>query len=197
MNAFVASFTTALLIWAARLDLMTRKIPRGAGFGVLAIGLFVLLWNQLWIEALYYVLAIWCTSGGVWTLLLILASLATAFVRGGDSIPLVLGLVIISVFFWMHWFGGGDAQLAIGLIGIGHDWAILAFLVGATIISMIFLVFRRHGVTEGLKRLHQVFRNLAAKPDAHAIRTPWAVIAMIAGILYLWLWPLFIGGSSV
>jgi hypothetical protein len=195
MNIVISSLTTVLLIWAARFDYMTRKIPRGAGFGILAIGLFVLLWNQLWIEALYYVLAIWCTSGGIWILVLILTSLATIFVRGESSIPLVLGIVLVSVFFWMHWFGGGDAQLAIGLIGIGHDWAILAILAGATIFFMILLVFRRYGIMGGLKRLQHVFLNLGAKPDAYAIHTPWAVIALIAGILYLWLWPLFIVGS--
>ncbi len=195
MNIVISSLTTVILIWAARFDYMTRKIPRGAGFSILAIGLFVLLWNQYWIEALYYVLAIWCTSGGIWSLVLILASLATIFVRGENSIPLVLGIILASVFFWMHWFGGGDAQLAIGLIGIGHDWAVLALLAGSTIFLMILLVFRRYGIMGGLKRLQHVLLNLSAKPDAYAIRTPWAMIALIAGILYLWLWSLFIGGS--
>ncbi|MEJ2607292.1 MAG: hypothetical protein P8Z41_11540, partial [Anaerolineales bacterium] len=68
MNVVISCLTTVLLIWAARFDYTTRRIPRGAGFSLLAIGLFVLLWNQLWIEALFYVLAIWCTSGGIWAL---------------------------------------------------------------------------------------------------------------------------------
>ena len=195
MNVVISCLTTVLLIWAARFDYMTRKIPRGAGFSLLAIGLFVLLWKQLWIEALYYVIAIWCTSGGIWALVLIMASLATVFAHGESSIPLVLGIVLVSVFFWVHWFGGGDAQLAIGLIGIGHDWTVLALLAGATIFLMILLVFRRHGIMGGLKRLQHVFLNLGARPDVYAIRTPWAVIALVAGILYLWLWPLFIGGG--
>jgi hypothetical protein len=197
MNILVASFATVLLLWAARVDYRIGKIPRGAGFGILAIGLFVLLWNQMWVEAVFYVVAIWCTSGGIWSLVLILASIMTMSIQGESSLPLVVGIVFVSLFFWMRWFGGGDAQLAIGLLGIGHDWMILVLLVGCTIISMGVLVFRRHGLLNGLRRLRYVFQNLGSKPDADAIHTPWAVIALIAGILYLWFLPLFGGGSPV
>jgi hypothetical protein len=197
MNILVAGVTTVLLLWAARVDFRIRKIPRRAGFGLLAIGLFILLWNQLWVEALFYVVAIWCTSGGVWSLVLILASIMTVFLRGESSLPLVIGIVFISLFFWMRWFGGGDAQLAIGLVGIGYDWMILALLAGCTILLMGVLVFRRHGFIHGLKRIRYIFLNLGARPDVNAIRTPWAVIALIAGILYLWIWPLFGGGSPI
>jgi hypothetical protein len=191
----VAILTTVLLTWAARVDYRTRKIPRGAGFGVIAIGLFVLLWNQLWIEAVYYLLAIWCTSGGVWRLVLIMISMATVFIRGENSIPLVVGIVLVAVFFWMRWIGGGDAQLAIGLIGIGHDWPILTLLAGCTIFWMLILVFRKYGFPDGLRRLRHVFLNLSTRPDIYALRTPWAVIAMISGVIYLWLWPVITGGN--
>ena len=197
MNILVASLATVFLIWAARVDYRIRKIPRGAGFGILAIGLFVLLWNQLWVEALFFVIAIWCTSGGIWSLVLILISMATVFLQGEASLPLVLGIVLVSLFFWMRWFGGGDAQLAIGLIGIGHDWTILALLAGCTILSMGILVFRRYGFSNGIKRVRYVFQHLSAKPDANAIHTPWALIALIVGILYLWFWPLVSGGNPV
>ncbi len=194
MNILVSILTTVLLIWAARVDYRIRKIPRGAGLCILSIGLFVLLWNRLWVEALYYVLAIWCTSGGIWSMVLILTSMAVLYIGSASSIPLVLGIVMVSVFFWMRWFGGGDAQLAIGLVGIGHDWPVLVLLVGCTIIWMVILVFRKHGFPDGLKRLRYVFLNLDAKPDVHAIRTPWAVIALISGVLYLWFWPVVSGG---
>jgi hypothetical protein len=184
---------TLLLIWAAWVDIRTRQIPVIAGYGILTLGLIVLLLNQLWIEAVYYALAIWCTSGGVWKTVLSIASLILVFIRGEEVIPLVLGVLIVAIFFWMNRFGGGDSQLAIGLIGVGHDWPVLAFLAGTTILAWLIIVFRKHGITSGLKRMAFVFQRIDEQADADAIRTPWAVIALIGGTLYLWVWPYLIG----
>jgi hypothetical protein len=197
MNLFIAILVTLLLAWAAYFDVKTRLIPISAGYGLLLVGLFVLLWNQLWIEAAYYVLAIWCTSGGIWRLVLILASALTIFIRGEASIPLVLGILSVSAAFWAGRFGGGDAQLAIGLIGVGHDWPILFFLLCVTSLIGIGVVFQRFGFVGGINRFIFVFRNFLKKPDDDAIRSPWGVIALIAGILYLWVWPVLNGGSLI
>lgn len=180
---------TLLLLWAAWIDVRTRKIPVIAGYGILALGLIVLLWNHLWIETIYYVLAIWCTSGGIWKAILSIASLIMIIIRGEVVIPFVLGILVVSIFFWMNRFGGGDSQLAIGLIGVGHDWPVLAFLAGVTIFAMLFLVIRKHGITSGITRMVIVFKQIDEQADADALHTPWAVIALIAGTLYLWVWP--------
>jgi Flp pilus assembly protein protease CpaA len=197
MNLFIAILVTLLLIWAAYVDLKTRLIPKGAGYGLLLIGLLVLLWNQLWVEAAYYVLAIWCTSGGIWRLVLILASAVTIFIRGEASIPLVLGILSVSAAFWARRFGGGDAQLAIGLIGVGHDWPILLFLLGATSVIGVIVVFHRLGFIAGINRFIVVFQKFLEKPDEDAVQSPWGGIALIAGTLYLWVWPIMNGGRLI
>jgi len=40
-----------------------------------------------------------------------------------------------------------------------------------------------------------VLKNFSRTPDSEAIQIPWAVVASIAGVLYLWSWP-FINGAA-
>ncbi len=42
-NIIIAALGTALLVWAAIVDSRTRKIPVAAGFGMLGLGLAVLV----------------------------------------------------------------------------------------------------------------------------------------------------------
>jgi hypothetical protein len=86
------------------------------------------------------------------------------------------------------WFGGGDAQLAFGLVALGRDWWILAYLFGGTILLGFVMMFRRHGFDGGIERSWWVFRNLNS-PDEEAIKFPWAVLASAGGIVYMWVFP--------
>ncbi|MEA1977752.1 MAG: hypothetical protein U9N80_07605 [Chloroflexota bacterium] len=189
----VAALGTALLVWAAIVDSRIRKIPVAAGFGMIGLGLAVLVkegWNvPFW--AMYYLLAIWCTRGGVWQIVLVVASIGMLWAFEWEAAPLVLGITFVSFLFWRNWFGGGDSQLAFGLIGIGHDWLVLALLFGSTIVLGVGLtIIRQGGVQQGVKRLAYVAQRLGEEPDSEAIRKPWGIVAAVAGVSYLWLWAL-------
>ena len=158
---------------------------------MLGLGLVSLVRESWSIGALYYLLAIWCTRGGIWWFVLGAASVGMLGLYMWEAVPFVLGVAFVSTLFWMKWFGGGDAQLAIGLIGVGHDWVMLTLLFGLTILLGVFLtVVRQGGVVQGAKRMAWVARHLGGEADEQAIRTPWAVVAAIAGVSYLWLWGL-------
>jgi len=187
----VAALGTGLLIWAAIVDSRTRKIPVAAGFGMLGLGLVVLLWESWYLWAAYYVLAIWCTRGGIWKMVLVVASLGMLLIEGWEAAPMVAGILFVSFLFWQKWFGGGDSQLAFGLIGIGHDWIVLAILFGLTIIfGVLMTIIRRGGIRQGVERLASIARRIGEEPDSEAIRTPWGIVAAVAGVSYLWLWAL-------
>jgi Flp pilus assembly protein protease CpaA len=187
----IAVLGTGLLIWAAVVDLRDRKIPMAAGFGLLLLGLVVLIVESLYLWAAYFVLAVWCTRGGIWRYVLFGASLLMIFQYTSEALPLIVGVLLVSILFWMKWFGGGDAQIATGLIGIGHDWIVLGMVFGLTIVTGIILTMvKRGGVVEGTKRLVWVAGHLGDTPDGEAIRTPWGVVAAVAGVSYLWLWAL-------
>jgi len=189
-NIGVAVLGTALLAWAVAADARTRKVPMLAGLGMLGLGLAVLL-REGWIGAAYYLVAIWCTRGGIWRFVLGAASVVMLLLYTWEAAPFVLGVLFVSTLFWMKWFGGGDAQLAIGLIGIGHDWVVLGLLFGLTIlVGVALIIVRQGGVVQGAKRMAWVARHLGEEADAQAIRTPWAVVAAVAGVSYLWLWAL-------
>jgi hypothetical protein len=190
---FIAGLGSVLLLWAAVTDYRTRKIPVVAGFGMLGLGLAVLIIERELIPffALYYLLAIWCTRGGAWQYVLLAASAGMVGAFGWDAGPLVGGVLFVSYAFWNGWFGGGDSQLAFGLIGIGHDWFILGMLFGLTILLGVFLTIKKQGgVKQGMQRLLSVARRLGEEPDDDAIRTSWGIVAAIAGLSYLWFWAL-------
>jgi len=178
-------------VWGAVADAKWRRIPVLVGFGMLGLGLIVLLAEGLYPSAAYYLVAIWCTRGGIWRYVLGGASLVMLLVAGWEVLPLVVGVLLVTTLFWMKWFGGGDSQLAVGLIGIGHDWLVVGMVFGVTILAAIVLsVERRGGVVPAARRLVWVARNLNRPPDEDAIRTPWGIIAAVAGVSYLWLWAL-------
>ena len=187
VEPILAVLASVALVWAADRDVRTHLIPRIAGFGVLAIGLGYLLLNALWLESAFFLAAIWGSRGGVWRLpILVLAVLLLSNDLG--SLPFVIGILYILAIFEFGWFGGGDAQLAFGLVALGRDWWILAYLFGGTILLGFAVMFRRHGFGGGLKRSWWVFRNLNS-PDEEAIKFPWAVLASAGGLAYMWLFP--------
>ena len=67
------------------------------------------------------------------------------------SLPFFIGILYILAIFEVGWFGGGDPQLAFGLVALGRDWWILAYLFGGTILYGFAVMFRRHGFGGGLK----------------------------------------------
>jgi len=187
----IAVAGTALLAWAALTDARTRKIPVAAGLGVLGVGLAVLVWERWYLGALYYLIAIWSTRGGVWRYVVGAASLVMLWTNGWEAVPFVIGVLFVALLFWMKWFGGGDAQLAVGLIGIGHDWVVLGVLFGLTIlVGLVLTVVRQGGVGEAARRMVWVARHMSEPADEQAIHTPWAIVAAIAGASYLWMWAL-------
>jgi Flp pilus assembly protein protease CpaA len=191
LELVIAVVGTGLLVWAAVEDIRQRKIPVAAGFGMLLLGLAVLIWQSWYIWAAYFAVAVWCTRGGPWRYVLVGASLAVLWLYTWEAVPMVVGVLFVSTLFWMKWFGGGDAQLAMGLVGIGHDWLVIAIIFGLTIVvGIVLTIVRRGGVVEGTKRLAWVARHLSEPADAGAIRTPWAIVAAVGGVTYLWLWAL-------
>jgi hypothetical protein len=183
----LAVLASASLVWAAVKDVRTRHVSRIAGFGILVIGLGHLFLNSLWLESSFFLTAIWGSRGGVWrvpVLVLAVVLLSDDF----SSLPYVLGILYILVIFDWGWFGGGDAQLAIGLIALGRDWWILAYLFGGTILLGLALMFRRRGLAGGFERFWFVLNNLE-EPDEEAIQLPWAVLASAGGLAYIWLFP--------
>jgi len=182
--AFLAS---GALVWAAVRDVHSNLIPHVAGFGILAIGLAYLMINSLWLESAFFLAAIWGSRGGVWRIpILILAVFLLA--KGLGSIPFVVGILYVLAIFELGWFGGGDAQLAFGLVALGRDWWILAYLFGGTILLGLTVIFLRRGSKNGLKRLWWVISNLGS-PDREAVRFPWAVLASMGGLAYIWVFP--------
>jgi len=156
---FLAVLATVALVWAAVRDVRTNLIPCIAGFGILAIGLGYLLLNTLCLESAFFLAAIWGSRGGVWRLpVLILAFLLLA--KGVESTPFVIGILYVMAIFELGWFGGGDSQLAFGLVALGRDWWILAYLFGGTILVGLTEIFLRRGFGGGFKRFWWVLRNL-------------------------------------
>jgi hypothetical protein len=187
LEPFFAILTSAALVWAAVRDVQNRLIPRMAGFGVLAIGLGYLILNSLWLESAFFLAAIWGSRGGVWRLpVLVLAVLLLANDPG--LLPYVLGMLYVQAIFDLGWFGGGDAQIAFGLIALGKDWWILVYLFGSTILLGLTLVFQERGFGGGLGRLRWVLKHMNA-PDKEAIKIPWAVLASTGGLAYIWVFP--------
>jgi hypothetical protein len=135
----IAALGTGLLVWAAVQDVRRRTIPVLAGFGMLLLGLVVLIAQSRYLLAGYFVVAIWCTRGGVWRIVLAAALIVVLWLGGRDAVPLVLGTVFVAILFWRMWFGRGDAEVALGLMGVGHDWLVVGLVFGLTILTGIVL----------------------------------------------------------
>ncbi len=182
--------------WATLSDIRTRKIPFVTGIGLLLIGLFFLIKEGLWLEALFFAVVIWGSRGGIWYLLI--AALAIiVLVNNPVSPPFVLGMLFVLFIFARGWFGGGDSQVAFGLIAIARDWWMVGYLFGGTIIVAIVLsVLKRDGIKGAAERLWWVSRHMKEAPDEEALRTPWAVLASAAGLIYIWLWPGVVFGGG-
>ncbi len=175
--------------WAALSDVRTRKIPFIAGIGLLFIGLLFLIKERLWIEVIFFTVVIWGSRGGIWYVL-IAGVAAFILLNSPASTPFVLGMLFVLFIFAMGWFGGGDSQVAFGLVAIARDWWMLGYLFGGTIfVAIVLSVVKRGGIKGAAERLWWLSRHMKEAPDEEALRTPWAVLASAAGLVYIWLWP--------
>jgi hypothetical protein len=187
---------SSALICASVGDVRSRRIPILAGYGMLVIGLVLLLLNALWLETVFYLAAIWGSRGGIWRLPILISALVLLAQGRLDTVPFVLGTLYVLTIFELGWFGGGDAQLALGLIAIGRDWIILGYLFGGTILLGLSMVFITRGLRGGAKRLWWVLRHMHA-PDDQALRIPWGMMATLAGLFYIWVCPGLIIGDGL
>ncbi len=183
----LALIMSGAIIWAAVSDVRSRLIPRAAGFGVLALGLLYLLLGGFYLEGAFYLAAIWGSRGGLWRIA-VLALGVMVWAQSPAMISFVLGILYVLTIFGLGWFGGGDAQLAFGLLAMARDGWILAYLFGGTIVLGLSMMLLRRGPKGGIQRLWWVLRHLHS-PDAEAIRFPWAVLASLAGLAYIWVFP--------
>jgi len=187
---------SAALIWAAYSDIKTRRVPIVAGFGLLGVGLLFLLIGRLWIHAAFFLLAIWGSRGKIWSVPVAALGIAV-LILDLSSLPFVLGVLFVLLIFWMGWFGGGDAQLALGLMAMANDWLIVAYLFGGTIlVAVVLSIVKRGGIIPAIKRLSWVLKNIGKEPDEEALRIPWGVLAAAAGLVYMWIWPGLVGGGT-
>ena len=182
---------SAALLWSAVADVRARRVPRMAGWGVLAAGLGALLVGERWLGALLYISLI-AGSGYRGSLpVLGLGGLgAIAIANTADSTPLAVGLGYVFIMFRLRWLGGGDAQLAMGLVAIARDWMMLGYLFGVYILVAVVVMLARRGLAGSARRWRWVAGHLAgAESDPEAIRVPWAAFACLGGWAYLWLLP--------
>jgi hypothetical protein len=192
-NRVLLILTSVALVWGGACDWRSRMIPRIAGLGVLALGLAFLMIGRQWLESAFYLAAVWGSRGSVWRLpVFILAILLVG--RGGiGSVPLALGILCTLSIFWLGWLGGGDAQLAIGLMAFGGDWWMLGYLFGGTILLGLGLMVAERGMLGAGRRIAKIFRHLES-PDEEALRVPWGVLAAASGLVYIWIWPALFRG---
>ena len=182
---------SAALVWSAVADARTRRVPRAAGWGVLAGGLAALLVGERWLEALLYAGVVLASGYRGMLPALALCALGLLVVASGmGSFPLVVGLGYVLLTFRLGWLGGGDAQLALGLIGLAGDWLMLGYLFGVYIVVALLFVLARRGLAGSARRWAWVAGHLGeAAGDPEAIRVPWAAFACLGGWAYLWLLP--------
>ncbi len=187
---------SAALIWAAYSDIKTRRVPLVAGFGLLGVGLLFLLIGHLWIHAAFFLLAIWGSRGKAWSVP-VAALGAAVLIIDLSALPFVIGVMFVLFIFWMGWFGGGDAQLALGLMAMANGWWMVAYLFGGTIlVAVVLSIIERGGVVPAMRRLFWVLKNIGEEPDQEALRIPWGVLAAASGLVYMWIWPGLLGGGA-
>ncbi len=183
-------FTTGFLIYAVVIDLSKKEVPYLSGIGMLLMGAIALFINQHWLLVLFYLVAVMGSKGGVWGLLTIVIALTTLSVPGlmSEAYPFILAVFFIMTMFRFKVFGQGDAVLAFGLLAIAYEdglWMPLALL-GTSLLGIIPLFWKRTP-KEAFDRAVMILKNFGKiEEDEEAVRFPWAVIAAVIGLVYLW-----------
>ncbi len=191
LNLALKLIISGLLIYAAAVDLKKREVPNVAGIGILLIGAATLFWEQHWLLGVFYLVAVMGSRGGLWGIAAVAAALTTLAVPGlvTEAYPFILAIFFIITMFRFGVFGQGDAVLAFGLLALAYSdglWMPLALL-GTSLLGIIPLVWKR-SPKEILERATYILKNFGSiEKDEEAVKFPWAVIAAVLGLVYLWL----------
>lgn len=179
-----------LLGWAALADLARCRIPRPAGYGMLGLAAGTLAVDQRWVGLAAFLLTLWCSRGGVWWRLLVGVLAVSLPAAGWQLLPLWTGLLAVGEAFRRGWLGGGDAQLALGLVALRPErWVVLVLAAVTVLAGVLVMVARGGGLVGGWKRMLAVSRRLGQPPDGEAVRSPYGVVVLTAGVLALWALP--------
>ena len=191
LNIINAVVVSGLLVYAAVIDLKKREVPYVAGIGIMLIGAISLFWEQHWLLGVFYLIAVMGSRGGLWGLAAVAVALTTLAVPGlmADAYPFILAIFFIITMFRFGVFGQGDAVLAFGLLALAYKdglWMPLALL-GTSLLGIIPLAWKR-SPKEILSRATHILKNFGKiEKDEEAVKFPWAVIAAVIGLVYLWL----------
>ena len=191
LNLINGIAVSGLLIYAVVIDLKKREVPYVAGIGIMVFGAVSLFWEQHWLLGVFYLVAVMGSRGGLWGLAAVALALTTLAVPGlmAEAYPFILAIFFIITMFRFGVFGQGDAVLAFGLLALAYKdglWMPLALL-GTSLLGIIPLVWKR-GPKEILDRATHILKNFGSiEKDEEAVKFPWAVIAAVIGLVYLWL----------
>ncbi len=191
LNLALKLIISVLLVYAAVEDILKREVPYVAGIGIMLFGAFALFLEQHWLLGVFYLVAVMGSRGGLWGLAAVAAALTTLAVPGlaAEAYPFILAIFFIVTMFRFGVFGQGDAVLSFGLLAIAYKdglWMPLALL-GTTLIGIVPLVWKR-SPKEILDRATHILKNFGSiEKDEEAVKFPWAVIAAVLGLVYLWL----------
>ena len=191
INLIVKTIISGLLIYAAIMDLSKREVPYVAGIGLMLFGAFALIWDQHWLLVAFYLSAVLGSKGGIFGLIPIVMALVSFGVPGlmDEAYPFILAILFVITMFQFRAIGSGDAVLAFGLLAIAYEsklWMPLVLL-GSSMIGVVPLVWKRNP-KEIFERTKKILTNFGKiEEDEEAVLFPWAVIAAVIGLVYVWL----------
>jgi len=182
----VAALLTALLVYAAWIDLKTRKVPFIVMWSVYGWGVIDAWQAREWAVFGMALAAGLLSSIGmkrIWRLwFALLAGIPVYFFRYATDTAAAMGLI------WCAWLafefglvGGADSTILIGLTAMFPTRAFVVLAVAVILAGHLFLIFRRHG--------RKLFGVLGAHAAALLVRTP------LPGSMEPAIWMLAIAGA--
>lgn len=190
LNLAIKIAISLLLGYAAVMDVRKREVPYVAGIGLMLFGGFTLIWDQHWMLVAFYFAAVLGSRGGIFGLIPIIIALVSFGVPGlmGEAYPFILAILFVITVFQFKTIGSGDAVLAFGLLAIAYEsrlWMPLVLL-GSSMIGIVTLVWKR-SPKEIFERTKKILTNFGKiEEDEEAVLFPWAVIAAVIGLVYVW-----------
>ncbi len=190
INLVLKTGISLLLIYAAVIDVQKREVPYTAGIGLMLFGGFTLIWNQHWLLSVFYFSAVIGSRGGVFGLIPVVIGLVVFAVPGlmAEAYPFIVSILFVITMFGFKAIGAGDAVLAFGLLAIAYEsreWMPLVLLV-SSLVGVIPLLWKRTP-QEIWERTRNILANFGKiEQDEEAVLFPWAVIAAVIGLVYVW-----------
>lgn len=190
INLLIKLVISLLLIYAAVIDVRKREVPYVAGIGLMLFGGFTLIWDQHWLLSVFYFSAVIGSRGGVFGLIPVMIGLVVFAVPGlmAEAYPFIMAILFVITMFGFGAIGSGDAVLAFGLLAVAYEnklWMPLVLL-GSSLIGVIPLLWKR-SPKEIWKRTKKILANFGKiEQDEEAVLFPWAVIAAVVGLIYVW-----------